>query len=128
MEAIFEACQSDSPGLLLEDVQRKGCIAVVSNIAGEINDDIDHLFEAADTNGDGIVVRSEVKEAFESLSLLRVSGDDEPCETYKDSWGRYRFNCAGSKESRGTSCKKCTKCKCDSEDIQPFNGFNRPGK
>ena len=52
-------------------MQRKECITAINEFAGESNGAIDYLFEAADANGDGIVVRSEVKEAFQSLSLLR---------------------------------------------------------
>ena len=69
IDTIFDACQTDftSPGLMLEDVQREACLTIIDLLAGGRN--IDAIFKAADTNGDGIVMKSEVKEAMKSLHL-----------------------------------------------------------
>ena len=83
VDAIFEACQSDvaSPGLVLEDVQGKACITAVDEFVGGSNGgNIDDLFEVADSNGDGIVMRSEVSDAFQALTLQRSSPSKPPCE------------------------------------------------
>ena len=112
IDTIFDACQTDlaKPGLMLEDVQREECLTIVDHLAGESNGNIDDLFQVADTNGDGIVMRSEVSEAFQSLSLLR-SGSPPPsnakCTRY---WAtKYFYDCNGK-----TSCCSCAKhvCKC----------------
>ena len=91
INTIFEACQNDptNPGLILEDVQRVECVAAVDQIVGESNGAIDYLFEAADTNGDGIVMRSEVSEAFHSLALQRSQKKSEKGEKGKK-WRRWR--------------------------------------
>ena len=69
IDTIFDACQTDltSPGLMLEDVQKEACLTIIDLLAGGRN--IDAIFKAADTNGDGIVMKSEVKEAMKSLHL-----------------------------------------------------------
>ena len=71
---IFSACQTDiaSPGLMLEDVQRKECVNMADELVGLGNTNLEELFEVADTNGDGIVMRSEIGEVFQSLALQRT--------------------------------------------------------
>ena len=75
IDTVFEACQTDpaSPGLTLKDVQRKECITFADDLVGLGNNDVDELFEVADANGDGIVMRSEVGEVFQSLALQRTN-------------------------------------------------------
>ena len=108
INTIFEACQSDieNPGLILEDVQREDCIAAVDGIVGESNGDIDYLFEAADANGDGIVMRSEVSEAFQSLALQR---SQKTCEKRQPrGYNRPVYHCAYMKND----CCSCYGCTC----------------
>ena len=84
IESIFDACQTDlaSPGLMLEDVLKKDCASTIDLLAGS-NGNIDSLFQAVDIDGDGIVIRSEVNEAFQSLTQLRSGSDPAPppCHT-----------------------------------------------
>ena len=78
IDSIFDACQTDlaSPGLMLEDVQREACASTIDLWAGS-NGNIDSLFQAVDTDGNGIVMRDEVNEAFKSFALLnRASAPD----------------------------------------------------
>ena len=100
--------------MLLEDVKRNACVAAVNNIIGE-ESDIDYLFESADANGDGIVMRSEVADNLRSLALLRSGGDKkEKCWTYGTptyKGYRYFFKCSGNE-----NCSKCTECICGIPD------------
>ena len=115
IDTIFDACQTDlaKPGLMLEDVQREECLTIVDHLAGESNGNIDDLFQVADTNGDGIVMRSEVSEAFKSLSLLRSGGSNPKpeCTTYTvqhpGGATMKRYNC-----NYQTNCCNCRECKC----------------
>ena len=77
---VFSACQTDiaSPGLMLEDVQRKECVTLADKLVGLGNTTLEELFEVADTNGDSIVMRSEIGEVFQSLALQR---SDDLCFT-----------------------------------------------
>ena len=104
IDTIFYACQTDpsSPGLMLEDVQRMDCLEIIDHLAGASESNIDTIFKAADTNGDGIVMISEVSEAFQSLALLR--------KKKKCRYWNYHYSCSYSQ----TCCeKKCTDvCNC----------------
>ena len=73
IDTIFNVCQTNpaSPGLMLEDIQIKECFAITDQLVGLGNVKMDDLFVAADVNDDGIVMRSEVNEAFQSLALKR---------------------------------------------------------
>ena len=112
VDTIFEACQSDvvSPGLVLEDVQRKACITAVDQIVGvSKGGKIDKLFEATDSNGDGILIRSEVSDAFKALTLQRSS--KPTCVTY---YGKNdqttKFVCNG--KPKCTNDYYCSHCTC----------------
>ena len=123
VDTIFEACQSDveGPGLVLEDVQRKACITAVDEIIGGSNGSIDDLFEAADSNGDGIVMRSEVSDAFKALTLQRSGKPTCETDTYESCsvmgipypdgcHQRTVFKCNGA-----LKCKyegRCRQCSC----------------
>ena len=113
IDLIFYACQPDleSPGMLLEDVQSKDCLTIIDQLVGESNGNIDDLFDAADTNGDGIVIRSEVSKAFQSLSLLRSGGPSAPppckSKSYPMGLGTIYW-CNNS-----PSCCGCSGCSCD---------------
>ena len=118
VDAIFEACQSDvaSPFLVPEDVQRKGCITAVDQIVGGSNGSIDNLFKVADSNGDGIVMRSEVSDAFKALTLQR-SSSSPTCETEKrricnpisGCSHMTVFKCNGKRNCNAHICRDC-KC------------------
>ena len=98
---------------MLEDVQRKDCVTFVDQVVGLGNSDIIELFEAADTNGDGIVMRSELGEDFQSLALQR-SGGSESDECHKNP-DNGEYSCAGYKM---TTCCGCKDCKCP-DDCSP---------
>ena len=104
-----------SPGLMLEDVQRKECLSIVEHLAGESNGNIDDLFEVADTNGDGIVMRSEVSEAFQFLSLLRSNSEPKPeCKMSTQNQYGAKFYGYGCNNYYKDCCSgKCSEeCKC----------------
>ena len=113
IDTIFDACQSDpaTQGLTLEDVQREECVAAVDEIVGESNGAIDYLFEAADANGDGIVIRSEVTDAFDSLAVLR---SNPPCEKrWKRGENKERYHCSyRNTVLADPTCCSCWGCKC----------------
>ena len=95
---------------MLEDVQREACASTIDLWAGS-NGNIDSLFQAVDTDGDGIVMRDEVNEAFKSFALLnRASAPD--CKK-RDVWfaGRKReeYFCS----NRVTCCGNVGACAVD---------------
>ena len=93
---MFDVCQTDlaTPGLMLEDVQKEECVTFADELVGLGNSDVDELFKAADANEDGIVLRSEVNEVFQSLALSRSGyGSKQPCNHDMDG---NLYKCSGT--------------------------------
>ena len=65
--------------MTLEDVKGKDCVTLADELAGVCEDGIENLFNEADTNGDGIVMRFEVTKVFQRLAQDRC-GEVRPCK------------------------------------------------
>ena len=123
IDTIFDICQTDlaSPGLMLEDVKRENCANLADQLVGMRNEEIEPFFEQVDANGDGIVMRYEVFEAFQALAREEsgefcmgyyqyVNGKKQPGTYYgeykKDKCKRVSTDC----------CKaECSECDCPKE-------------
>ena len=78
------------------------------------DNDIENLFEKVDANGDGIVMRFEVHEAFQDLARLESNMGRRKCT--RDFGGFYGGGLNGC-EKRSLDCceSKCKNCDCPND-------------